>query len=56
MALEEAGFSDINDLNQPSPCYGIYTMSQRIEDGLNPYSNNTPISLKIRTEMFLQVC
>ena len=45
-ALHKVGFSQIQDLPQPSPCDGIYMHSQRIKEGLDPYIDSD-ISLKL---------
>lgn len=49
-ALLEVGFSSVNYLPQPSPCDGIYTLSQRIQDGLDPHVD-APVSFKLRIEI-----
>ena len=51
-ALHGAGFEAVKDLPQPSPCYGVYAMSQRMSEGLDPYSD-APIKLKLRLEILL---
>lgn len=49
-ALLEVGFSGVKYLPQPSPCDGVYTLSQRIKDGLDPHID-APITLKLRIEI-----
>lgn len=51
-ALFDVGFSGVKYLPQPSPCDGIYTLSQRIQDGLDPHLN-APISLRLRIEIVM---
>lgn len=49
-ALLDVGFFGVKCLPQPSPCDGIYTLSQRIKDGLDPHLD-APITLKLRIEI-----
>lgn len=49
-ALLQAGFCGIKRLPQPSPCEGIYTLSQRIKDGRDPRIY-APISMKLRVDI-----
>jgi len=49
-ALHEVGFSRIKDLSQPSPCDGVYTHSQRIKEGRDPYIDSD-ISLLLRIKI-----
>jgi 2-polyprenyl-3-methyl-5-hydroxy-6-metoxy-1,4-benzoquinol methylase len=48
-ALERAGFTNVRDASQTSPCSVIYAMSQRMQEGLNPYVKTAmPTSLKVK--------
>ena len=49
-ALLDIGFYEINYNSQASPCHGIYTVSQRIKDGIDPRIDS-PITLKLRFEI-----
>jgi 2-polyprenyl-3-methyl-5-hydroxy-6-metoxy-1,4-benzoquinol methylase len=52
--LESVGFSNIQDLPQPSPCSIMYAASQRIQDGLDPNANS-PVSVSLRVEVVLAI-
>src|SRR3984885_7952076 len=49
-ALKEAGFTNVRDASQPSPCFFIYSSSQRMKQRLDPYANS-PISTLLRGEI-----
>lgn len=50
MALDRAGFINVQVIPQPSPCYGVYAMSRRMEQGLDPYVDS-PIPAILRVEI-----
>lgn len=49
-ALIGVGFSEVKYLPRPSPCDGIYRLSQRIKEGLDP-NVDVPIAIKLRIEI-----
>ena len=49
-ALVDVGFSGVKHLPHTSVCDGIYTLSQRIKEGIDPHID-TPITLKLRVEI-----
>jgi 2-polyprenyl-3-methyl-5-hydroxy-6-metoxy-1,4-benzoquinol methylase len=51
-ALQRAGFTNVQDVSQTSPCSVIYSMSQRIEAGLDPYVE-TPTPAWLRFEIIM---
>ena len=47
-ALVEIGFRGVKYTPQPSPCQGIYTLSQRIKEGKDPHiDSRIPITLSV---------
>ena len=50
MALYKAGFIDIEVIRQSNICYGMYALSSRMVDGLDP-NVDRPISVKLRLEI-----
>ena len=51
-ALDRAGFTNVQEKSQSSPCSVIYAMSQRMEEGLNPYVDK-PIPAKLKAEIMM---
>lgn len=51
-ALQRAGFTDVQDASQTSPCSVIYAMSQRMQKGLDPYVD-TPMSTSLKMEIMM---
>lgn len=49
-ALVKIGFYCVDYIHQPSPCHGIYTLSQRIKAGIAPHIY-TPTPLKLHAEI-----
>jgi 2-polyprenyl-3-methyl-5-hydroxy-6-metoxy-1,4-benzoquinol methylase len=49
-ALSQIGFTDVRDASQPSPNFFIYSSSQRMKQGLDPYKNG-PISKLLKAEI-----
>lgn len=50
--LRQAGFADIRDLPQLSPCLGMFAMSDRMQGGIAP-DQDMPIPFRIRLESAL---
>jgi 2-polyprenyl-3-methyl-5-hydroxy-6-metoxy-1,4-benzoquinol methylase len=51
-ALQRAGFTDVQDASQTSPCSVIYAMSQRMQKDLDPYME-TPTSISFKMEIMM---
>jgi len=51
-ALKETGFTEVLDNSQPNPCYFIYSSSDRMKRGLDPYEHG-PVSTRLKGEIFL---
>jgi 2-polyprenyl-3-methyl-5-hydroxy-6-metoxy-1,4-benzoquinol methylase len=51
-ALNQVGFSDVRDVSRPNPCFFIYSSSQRMKQGLNPYENK-PVSIWLKAEIIV---
>jgi 2-polyprenyl-3-methyl-5-hydroxy-6-metoxy-1,4-benzoquinol methylase len=51
-ALQEVGFADVQDASQPSPCSVIYPMSQRMQQGLDPYEDR-PVPVWLKAEIIV---
>jgi 2-polyprenyl-3-methyl-5-hydroxy-6-metoxy-1,4-benzoquinol methylase len=51
-ALDRVGFTDVQNTSQISPCSAVYTMSQRMKEGLNPYVDRH-VSASLRTEIMV---
>jgi 2-polyprenyl-3-methyl-5-hydroxy-6-metoxy-1,4-benzoquinol methylase len=49
-ALNQIGFTDVRDASQPSPCFFVYSSSQRMKRGLDPYENS-PVSALLKGEI-----
>ena len=49
-ALNRIGFTDVRDASQPSPCLFMYSSSQRMQQGLDPYENR-PVSTLLKGEI-----
>jgi 2-polyprenyl-3-methyl-5-hydroxy-6-metoxy-1,4-benzoquinol methylase len=49
-ALNQIGFTDVRDAAQPSPCFFMYSSSQRMKQGLDPYENR-PVSTLLKGEI-----
>jgi SAM-dependent methyltransferase len=51
-ALQRAGFTNIEDASQTSPCSVIYAMSQRMQEGVDPYVE-TPVPTWFKLEIIM---
>jgi 2-polyprenyl-3-methyl-5-hydroxy-6-metoxy-1,4-benzoquinol methylase len=49
-ALNQIGFTDVRDASQPSPCFFMYSSSQRMKQRLDPYENR-PVSTLLKGEI-----
>lgn len=49
-ALEEAGFTEVRDLRQPSVVWGMYVDSTRIRNGEDPYAA-APVSRRLKLQI-----
>jgi len=51
-ALKQVGFTDVKDAAQPSPCFFMYSSSERMRHGLDPYEHR-PESTLLKAEIML---